>query len=72
MRSSRAERKDALEKNQAAKQKKRMDNIAMRNEKRKEKVKGIKPAKSKSRPGFEGRSFRKSGHSSKSGSSKGK
>lgn len=54
-----------LEKSRAARQKKRMDNIAMKNERRKEKLKGIK---SKSRPGFEGRSFKKSGHSSKSGS----
>ncbi|KAF8324037.1 hypothetical protein DL93DRAFT_2123647 [Clavulina sp. PMI_390] len=55
-----AERKETLEKNQAAKQKKRTDNIAMRNERRKDKARGIKPSKSaKSRPGFEGRSFKK-------------
>jgi hypothetical protein len=40
----------------AARQKKRADNIANRNEKRKEKHKG---AKGKSRPGFEGKSFGK-------------
>lgn len=38
----------------AAKQKKRTDNIATRNERRKDKKKG------KSRPGFEGKSFGKS------------
>jgi hypothetical protein len=40
----------------AAKQKKRADNIASRNEKRKEKHKG---GKGKSRPGFEGKAFGK-------------
>ena len=55
-------RKETLQKSQAAKQKKRTDNIASRNEKRKDKRKGIKPPKTghakKGRPGFEGgRSF---------------
>lgn len=52
----RAERKEQLTANMAAKQKKRADNIASRNEKRKEKHKG---AKGKSRPGFEGKAFGK-------------
>lgn len=44
----------------AAKQKKRSDNIAMRNERRKDARKGIKPKKNtKARPGFEGKSFGK-------------
>ena len=43
----------------AAKQKKRADNIAMRNERRNDRRKGIKPKKSKARPGFEGKSFSK-------------
>jgi hypothetical protein len=46
----------------AAKQKKRADNIASRNEKRKEKHKG---AKGKSRPGFEGKAFGKGGKARK-------
>lgn len=54
----RAERKEQLTANMAAKQKKRADNIASRNEKRKEKHKG---AKGKSRPGFEGKAFGKGG-----------
>ena len=69
----RAERKDTLEKSQAAKQAKRNDNIAKRNERRNDKRKGIKPAKStggKSRPGFEGRSFKK--NASRGGGDKGK
>jgi hypothetical protein len=52
----RAERKEQLTANMAAKQKKRADNIASRNEKRKEKQKG---GKGKSRPGFEGKAFGK-------------
>jgi len=40
----------------AARQKKRADNIAGRNERRKEKQKGVK---AKSRPGFEGKMFGK-------------
>ena len=54
--SIRAERKEQLTANMAAKQKKRADNIASRNEKRKEKQKG---GKGKSRPGFEGKAFGK-------------
>ena len=54
----------------AAKQKKRADNIAMRNERRNDKRKGIKP-KDKGRPGFEGKSFGKSkGKGSKSSGKK--
>lgn len=47
----------------AAKQKKRNDNIATRNERKKEKGK----KHGKARPGFEGKSFgsKKSGHSKK-------
>lgn len=52
----RTERKEQLSANMAARQKKRADNIASRNEKRKEKHKGVK---GKSRPGFEGKSFGK-------------
>ena len=54
----REERHDQVVKAQAAKQKKRTDNIAMRNEKRNDKRKGIKSKikpKGKSRPGFEGK-----------------
>ena len=54
----RDDRKEQLEKSMAAKQKKRTDNIAMRNERRNDKRKGIKP-KDKGRPGFEGKSFGK-------------
>jgi surfeit locus protein 6 len=54
----RVERKEQLAANMAARQKKRTDNIASRNEKRKEKHKG---AKGKSRPGFEGKAFGKGG-----------
>lgn len=42
----------------AAKQKKRSDNIAMRNERKKDKGKGT-GKKGKARPGFEGKSFGK-------------
>jgi hypothetical protein len=56
----------------AAKQKKRSDNIAMRNERRNEKKKGGKGSagktKNKARPGFEGKSF----GASRGKSSKGK
>jgi hypothetical protein len=46
----------------AAKQKKRSDNIAMRNERKSDKRKGLgKNKMSKARPGFEGKSFGKSG-----------
>ncbi|KAG6826350.1 hypothetical protein H0H92_000233 [Tricholoma furcatifolium] len=48
------ERKDQVTKSMMAKQKKRTDNIAMRNERRNDKRKGIK---TKARPGFEGKSF---------------
>lgn len=66
----RDERKTEVEAAMAAKQKKRTDNIAMRNERRNDKRKGIKPKNTKSRPGFEGKSFgKKSGEkrSSKGG-----
>jgi len=45
----------------AARQKKRNDNIAMRNERRSDKRKGVskKVAGKKARPGFEGKSFGK-------------
>jgi len=56
------ERKEQLVANMAARQKKRTDNIASRNEKRKERSKG---AKGKSRPGFEGKSFGKGGSKSR-------
>ncbi|PFH46251.1 hypothetical protein AMATHDRAFT_70258 [Amanita thiersii Skay4041] len=49
------ERKEQLAASMAAKQKKRTDNITMRNERRKDKKSG----KAKARPGFEGRSFGK-------------
>jgi hypothetical protein len=50
----------------AAKQKKRSDNIAQRNERRNDARKGVKPKAGKARPGFEGkRTF-----SSKKGSAK--
>lgn len=54
----RDERKEQVATSMAAKQKKRTDNIAMRNERRKDKQKGSK-AKDKGRPGFEGKSFGK-------------
>jgi hypothetical protein len=50
----------------AARQKKRQDNIAMRNERRKEKP---KKGSNKARPGFEGKSF---GRGKKKSSIKGK
>ncbi|KAI0316651.1 surfeit locus protein 6-domain-containing protein [Amylostereum chailletii] len=52
------ERKEQLTASMAAKQKKRSDNIASRNERRSDKKKGVKP-KHKARPGFEGKSFGK-------------
>ena len=59
----RDERKDQVSASMAAKQKKRADNIAMRNERRNDKRKGVK-TKDKGRPGFEGKSFGKGkGHS---------
>ncbi|KAG6906767.1 hypothetical protein DXG01_012243 [Tephrocybe rancida] len=55
------DRKEQLTQSMAAKQKKRTDNIAMRNERKNDKRKGIGKAKSKTkaRPGFEGKSFGK-------------
>ncbi|KAH7883112.1 surfeit locus protein 6-domain-containing protein [Phlebopus sp. FC_14] len=53
------ERKEQLAASMAAKQKKRADNIAMRNERRSEKRKDISNVRSKARPGFEGKSFAK-------------
>lgn len=64
----RDERKEQLATSMAAKHKKRTDNIAMRNERRKDKQKGVKP-KDKGRPGFEGKSF---GKGKGKGSGKGK
>ncbi|KAJ7796139.1 surfeit locus protein 6-domain-containing protein [Mycena olivaceomarginata] len=54
------ERKEQISASFAAKQKKRTDNIAMRNEKRKGGAAGAK-GKGKARPGFEGKSFGKGG-----------
>lgn len=58
----RDERKEQVVNSMAAKQKKRTDNIAMRNERRSDKRKGIgkNKSKAKARPGFEGKSFGKS------------
>jgi Surfeit locus protein 6 len=55
----RTERKEELTKSMAAKQKKRTDNIAMRNERKNDKRKGLIKSKNKARPGFEGKSFGK-------------
>ena len=67
----RDERKEQLATSMAAKQKKRTDNIAARNERRNDQRKGIKlKAKDKGRPGFEGKSFGKG--KSKGGKSSGK
>ena len=55
----RDDRKEQLAANMAARQKKRSDNIAVRNERRNDKKKGIKPKNTKARPGFEGKSFGK-------------
>ncbi|KAI0089474.1 surfeit locus protein 6-domain-containing protein [Irpex rosettiformis] len=52
------ERKQQLATTMAAKQKKRTDNIAARNDRRKDKKMGVK-SKDKGRPGFEGKSFGK-------------
>lgn len=54
---SRDERKEQVVNSMAAKQKKRADNIAMRNERKSDKRKGVGKSKSKARPGFEGKSF---------------
>ncbi|QRV98872.1 ribosomal RNA-processing protein 14 [Ceratobasidium sp. AG-Ba] len=48
-------RKETLAASMAAKQKKRTDNIAQRNERRNDARKGIKPKAGKARPGFEGK-----------------
>jgi hypothetical protein len=64
----RADRKEEITASMAAKQKKRTDNIAMRNERKNDKRKGLGKAKNKARPGFEGKSFGKG----KSKPSKGK
>ncbi|TFK31615.1 surfeit locus protein 6-domain-containing protein [Crucibulum laeve] len=53
------ERKELLSASMAAKQKKRTDNIAMRNERKTDKRKGTGKTGKKSRPGFEGKSFAK-------------
>ncbi|KAG1838935.1 surfeit locus protein 6-domain-containing protein [Suillus subalutaceus] len=54
------ERKDQLTASMAAKQKKRSDNIAMRNERRSDKRKSSSSkGKAKARPGFEGKTFHK-------------
>ncbi|KAJ3722757.1 surfeit locus protein 6-domain-containing protein [Lentinula guzmanii] len=67
------ERKEQLTSSMAAKQKKRTDNIAMRNERRNDKRKGIKPKTGKARPGFEGKAFGKGkAKSGAGGKSKGK
>ncbi|KAG5730295.1 Ribosomal RNA-processing protein 14 [Termitomyces sp. T112] len=54
-------RKEQLQQAMAAKQKKRTDNIAMRNERRNDKRKGIgkSKTKTKARPGFEGKAYGK-------------
>lgn len=58
--SCRDERKEQIGAAMAARQKKRTDNIAQRNERRSDKRKGTKPkASSKARPGFEGKAFGK-------------
>jgi hypothetical protein len=54
------ERKDQVTASMAAKQKKRSDNIAMRNERRSDKRKSSSSkGKTKARPGFEGKAFHK-------------
>ncbi|KAF9078648.1 surfeit locus protein 6-domain-containing protein [Rhodocollybia butyracea] len=66
------ERKEQLTSSMAAKQKKRTDNIAMRNERKNDKRKGIKPKTGKARPGFEGKAFGKGKAKAGGGSGKGK
>ncbi|EJU03559.1 hypothetical protein DACRYDRAFT_114937 [Dacryopinax primogenitus] len=51
-------RKHELQVSAAAKQKKRSDNLLVRNERRKDKKAGIKPKPGKARPGFEGKPMR--------------
>ncbi|KAF8898713.1 surfeit locus protein 6-domain-containing protein [Infundibulicybe gibba] len=53
------ERKEHVTASMAARQKKRSDNIATRNERKNDKRKGVGKNKSKARPGFEGKSFGK-------------
>lgn len=60
----REDRKEQVQHSMAAKQKKRTDNIATRNERRNDKRKGVK-VKNKARPGFEGKSFGKGGKGGK-------
>ncbi|KAH8097094.1 surfeit locus protein 6-domain-containing protein [Cristinia sonorae] len=55
------ERKQQIETSMLAKQKKRADNIAARNERRNDKKRGIKAGNNKGRPGFEGKAFGKGG-----------
>ena len=62
---ARDQRKEQLTASMAARQKKRADNIATRNERRNEKRKGIGKTKNKARPGFEGKSFGKARAKSK-------
>ena len=64
--SCRDERKEQVTNSMAAKQKKRSDNIAMRNERKSDKRKGVGKNKSKARPGFERKSFRRGGAKTKS------
>ncbi|KAF9262726.1 hypothetical protein L218DRAFT_973368 [Marasmius fiardii PR-910] len=64
------ERKEQVAASMAAKQKKRADNIASRNERRNDKRKGVK-LKNKARPGFEGKAFGK-GKAKAGGKGKGK
>jgi hypothetical protein len=59
IRSNRDERKEQITASMAAKQRKRNDNIALRNERRNDKRKGVGKQKGKARPGFEGKSFGK-------------
>jgi hypothetical protein len=49
-----------------AKQKKKSDNIAMRNEWKSDRRKDVGKNKSKAQPGFEGKSFRRGGAKTKS------
>lgn len=54
----RDDRKEQVTASMAAKQKKRTDNIAMRNERKADKRKGV-GKKAKARPGFEGKAYGK-------------
>ncbi|KAF7973072.1 hypothetical protein HWV62_5302 [Athelia sp. TMB] len=66
------ERKEQIANSMAAKQKKRTDNIASRNERKSDKRKGVGKNKlaSKARPGFEGKSFGKGRAKKPAGKSK--